>query len=239
MNAAVQTTCPRCLLALRVPAARAHLPAKCPGCAAIMRLRATARQEKRADEDVYSTGRAAWLPAIVVGLVSMFLAGGATAAGWSMLRPSRPAAVSEETPAVPIAAAPGRKAPAAPPKDKAGEALVYERDIQPLVKQYCLRCHSSDKAKGGVKLDRDKDEAAVLKNLGLWEKVGDNLRSGEMPPAGSKKPGAAEMDRLNRWLDDVVFKTDCTKAKDPGRVTIRRLNRTEYPGKPGDAKSWV
>jgi hypothetical protein len=104
----------------------------------------------------------------------------------------------------------------------------YARDVAPLINRYCVRCHGPTKAKGKVRLDRDRDDAAVRKSLPLWEKVGDNLRSGDMPPAGAKKPTATEMDLLNTWLDAVVYKLDCTGPKDPGRVTIRRLNRAEY-----------
>ena len=105
---------------------------------------------------------------------------------------------------------------------------TYSADIAPLMQQYCFRCHSGAKPKGGVALDRDKDDAAVKKNRTVWEKVGDNLRSGDMPPAGAKKPSAAEMEQINRWLDTVVYKSDCTSPQDPGRVTLRRLNRAEY-----------
>ncbi|MFO0926196.1 MAG: DUF1592 domain-containing protein [Gemmataceae bacterium] len=109
-----------------------------------------------------------------------------------------------------------------------GDALTYARDIRPLIDRYCLRCHSAAKPKGDVRLDRDRSDDDVRKHLALWEKVGGNLRSGDMPPANAKKPSAAETEVLNRWLDAVVFKTDCTGPKDPGRVTIRRLNRAEY-----------
>ncbi|MFO0881760.1 MAG: DUF1592 domain-containing protein [Gemmataceae bacterium] len=104
----------------------------------------------------------------------------------------------------------------------------YARDIAPLIEKYCLKCHSAPKPKGGLALDREKSDADVLKKRTAWEKAGDNLRSGDMPPSGSKKPTVEEMELLNRWFDGVVFKTDCTGPKDPGRVTIRRLNRAEY-----------
>jgi hypothetical protein len=113
---------------------------------------------------------------------------------------------------------------AAPPSDSPS----FARDISPLIGKYCLRCHSSAKPKGGMALDRFKDDDAVRRNLAAWEKVGDNLRAGDMPPAGAKKPTAAEMEQINRWLDAAVYRSDCAGPKDPGRVTIRRLNRAEY-----------
>jgi hypothetical protein len=106
--------------------------------------------------------------------------------------------------------------------------LASQRDVAPLIGKYCLRCHSAVKPRGGVRLDRDTDDDAVRKNRALWEKAGDNLRAGDMPPAGAKRPTAAEMDVLLRWFDTVVYKVDCTGPRDPGRVTIRRLNRAEY-----------
>ncbi len=119
-----------------------------------------------------------------------------------------------------LAASPSPRADAAPPS--------YARDVAPLIGKYCLRCHSAVKPRGGVRLDRDRDDDAVRKALRLWEKVGDNLRSGDMPPAGAKKPTPAEMELLDRWLDAVVYKVDCRGERDPGRVTVRRLNRAEY-----------
>src|SRR5262245_43584388 len=101
---------------------------------------------------------------------------------------------------------------AAPPSN----SPHYARDISPLIGKYCFRCHSSTKPKGGMALDRFKDDDAVRKNLAAWEKVGDNLRAGDMPPAGAKKPTALELEQINRWLDAVVYRSDCAGPKDPG-----------------------
>ncbi len=107
-------------------------------------------------------------------------------------------------------------------------APSFAKDIAPLVEKYCLRCHGETKPKGGIVLSRTKTDADIVTQRALWEKVGDNLRSGDMPPAGAKRPTAAELDTLNRWLDAVVYKLDCDGPRDPGRVTLRRLNRVEY-----------
>jgi hypothetical protein len=108
------------------------------------------------------------------------------------------------------------------------EKSTFAAHVAPLVQKYCVRCHGPKKAKAGVRLDRDRDEASALKDRALWEKVADIVRSGDMPPAGAKRPSPAELDSLNAWLDRVVLKVDCSGPRDPGRVTIRRLNRAEY-----------
>ena len=49
-----------------------------------------------------------------------------------------------------------------------------------------------------------------------------------MPPPEKPRPSIAELDAVNAWIDVVVFKFDCNGPRDPGRVTIRRLNKVEY-----------
>jgi hypothetical protein len=104
----------------------------------------------------------------------------------------------------------------------------FAKDVAPLISRYCSRCHGPTKPRGGVTLTTFTDEASVLKKRSVWEQVGDNLRSGDMPPPGRPRPTAKELDTLNAWLDAVIFRTDCTGRQDPGNVTIHRLNRAEY-----------
>jgi mono/diheme cytochrome c family protein len=106
--------------------------------------------------------------------------------------------------------------------------LTFAKDIAALVNRYCGTCHGEKKPKGGVALTVFTDDGSVLKKRSVWEQVADNLRSGEMPPPGKPRPTAAELETINAWLDAVVFQTDCNGRKDPGRVTLRRLNRAEY-----------
>jgi hypothetical protein len=119
----------------------------------------------------------------------------------------------------------GAAAPAAPPAKVTPD---YKKDVTPLVTRYCVQCHSGRRARGGVVLDKFPDEAAVRKGRLTWEKVADALRAGDMPPPNRPRPSAAELDTLNAWLAAVVLKVDCNAQRDPGRVTLRRLNRAEY-----------
>ncbi len=180
------------------------------------------------------------MPALVLAV--FLLAGTAGAAGWSrisaVLVPSSPASaappdtVSTPSPLAPLVVAekkaPAGKGPASTERPAPSASHpTFAKDVAPLVNKYCIRCHSTLKAKGGVALDRDKDDGAVQKNRALWERVADNLRSGEMPPAGARRPSAGEMEVLNAWLDGAL-KVDCNLPRSPGRVTARRLNRAEY-----------
>jgi mono/diheme cytochrome c family protein len=104
----------------------------------------------------------------------------------------------------------------------------FAKDIKPLIQQYCSRCHGERRPRGGVILTAFTDDASVLRKRSVWQAVADNLKSGDMPPPNRPRPNADEIARINAWLDAVVFQMDCNGEKDPGSVTIRRLNRAEY-----------
>ena len=103
----------------------------------------------------------------------------------------------------------------------------FRRDIQPLLKEFCSDCHADGVNKGGVSFDEFKTEAAMLENHELWLKALKNVRAGLMPPPKKSQPGAEQKRQLEQWIKSAVFKTD-PQNPDPGRVTVRRLNRAEY-----------
>ena len=76
-------------------------------------------------------------------------------------------------------------------------------------------------------MDDFKDLAAHLNDQKHWLPVWQNLRSQIMPPWDKNQPNLAERKQLLAWIERDVFKLDSANP-DPGRVTIRRLNRTEY-----------
>ena len=49
-----------------------------------------------------------------------------------------------------------------------------------------------------------------------------------MPPKKKAQPTTAEKEFVIGWIENALTKVDCTAPKDPGRVTLRRLNRAEY-----------
>ena len=117
-----------------------------------------------------------------------------------------------------IAQKPKKALPVAPPS--------FEKDVAPLVGKYCTSCHSSADSPGGVILPKGLTATAALKKQGMWSKVAKNVANLHMPPQGMPAPSKAERARLVAWVDG-AFQEECDLA-DPGRVTIRRLNRSEY-----------
>lgn len=103
----------------------------------------------------------------------------------------------------------------------------YERDVQPILVQFCYDCHGHGKRKGGLALDAFPDETARLADRKAWSAVLDNVRGHVMPPSDEEQPSAAQRVLLERWIETEVLKCDSDRV-DPGHVTWRRLNRTEY-----------
>jgi hypothetical protein len=102
----------------------------------------------------------------------------------------------------------------------------FRKDIQPLLNKYCYDCHGDGTKKGELAFDELKSDDALL-NHDLWWKVLKNLRGGVMPPEKKPRPSAKELRLLEDWVKHEAFGID-SKNPDPGRVTIRRLNRVEY-----------
>ncbi|MCH2063648.1 MAG: DUF1592 domain-containing protein [Roseibacillus sp.] len=114
------------------------------------------------------------------------------------------------------------------------DAEEFEKKIEPLLQDYCYDCHGDGSKKGDISLDRFKDLSSHLENHDLWLRVWKNVRSGLMPPAEEDfQPTSEERRILTSWIEKRVLKLD-PENPDPGRVTIRRLNREEYRNTIGD-----
>jgi mono/diheme cytochrome c family protein len=107
-----------------------------------------------------------------------------------------------------------------------------------LLRRYCSDCHFAGAHEGGLALDELLQRAgggpgsrprgaAGRPDHAAWIAVWKNLRAGTMPPPDETQPSTAERASLGRWLERDVFGLDPARP-DPGRVTVRRLNRAEY-----------
>jgi mono/diheme cytochrome c family protein len=111
--------------------------------------------------------------------------------------------------------------------DEDPRAARYADQIQPILIDHCFRCHADGAKKGNVAFDQFGSEATLLANREFWWSVLKNVRAGVMPPAGKPAPSAEQVRILADWIKSDVFQNNPSDP-DPGRVTIRRLNRVEY-----------
>src|SRR5439155_21270855 len=107
-------------------------------------------------------------------------------------------------------------------------AADYEKEIRPLLKQYCLRCHSTEKHKGDLDLERFTSLSEVRNHPKVWQAVVEQLSLGEMPPKEKPQPAEAQRARLLGWANGLLDDVGLAHAGDPGPVVLRRLSNAEY-----------
>lgn len=106
-------------------------------------------------------------------------------------------------------------------------ARRFHQQVQPVLEAHCYGCHGNGSREGGHAFDEYKSDQELIGDTKRWLAVLKNVRSGVMPPADEERLTADERQRLFDWIERDAFGVDST-APDPGRLTLRRLNRVEY-----------
>ena len=100
-------------------------------------------------------------------------------------------------------------------------------EVETLLANYCYECHGEGSDEGDVELDAYESQEELLADLHIWEGVYNNLEGFIMPPAEEAQPTDEDRAKIIAWIERRVFELD-PENPDPGKVTIRRLNRDEY-----------
>ena len=133
------------------------------------------------------------------------------------------AAIAAQAPVPRPAPVPSHRAgAAAAPAPAPAEAVAASQQV---ITETCIGCHSDRGKAGGLSLQAYA-VAAAGDHLGTTEKMIRKLRTGQMPPAGSRRPDDAVLQRLASTLEAQADARAPETA--PGRRTFQRLNRAEY-----------
>ncbi len=104
----------------------------------------------------------------------------------------------------------------------------FSRAVAPFLSKHCQACHNNKAKAADLSLEFSGPQAA-LADVSLWDEVLLKLRNGQMPPAGLPRPGDAEVRSITQWIEQELDRRAASGARsDPGRVTVRRMNRAEY-----------
>src|SRR4051812_45338457 len=121
--------------------------------------------------------------------------------------------------------------PAAPPpgaKGAGGTDPSYQTDVLPFLKRHCFACHGDGKKKADLSFDKYTDDASLAADRKVWDNVLHMLKAREMPPKERPQPAAAEVEAAAAAIQGIFDRADAAAKPNAGRVTVRRLNRTEY-----------
>ncbi len=105
---------------------------------------------------------------------------------------------------------------------------LFASKVRPLVAEYCLACHSTKQKKGELDLERFVSIDVARGDLKPWQSVVEMLGAGEMPPKSHRQPTADERRWLIAWTQRWLDLEARSRAGDPGRTALRRLNNAEY-----------
>lgn len=103
----------------------------------------------------------------------------------------------------------------------------FNDTIRPMLETHCGDCHWGDSSDADLNLESYNTIDQLLSGRKKWKKVLIRVAAREMPPEDYDPIPDEDHAKLLAWIDQLLTSVDCTTIN-PGRVTIRRLNRTEY-----------
>lgn len=114
---------------------------------------------------------------------------------------------------------------AATPQVQTGTA-VTTADRERMLGQFCSGCHN-DKMKTANMSVQVLHADNIGAHTATWEKILRRVSLGEMPPRGRPRPSKEQIADFTHWLEASLDKMG-EENPNPGRATLRRLNRAEY-----------
>jgi len=121
------------------------------------------------------------------------------------------------------------------------EKVDFVRDVQPLLKRHCFKCHAGDKREGGFRLDvrsaafAGGDEGIAIRkgesgNSSLITRVSGEDPDVVMPPEGDRLT-PAEVDVLKQWVDQGSIWPDSAAGENvrPDHWSYQPILRPEIP----------
>ncbi len=103
----------------------------------------------------------------------------------------------------------------------------FVAEIEPILADHCFECHGDGSDEGDFVMDEYESFDQHFADQQHWLRIWENLQAEVMPPAKKARLPEEERAKLVAWIQRGVFNLDFEKP-DPGKVTIRRLNRVEY-----------
>jgi mono/diheme cytochrome c family protein len=97
-----------------------------------------------------------------------------------------------------------------------------------LLQEHCVKCHGPEKHSGNFRVDDLSFEITSIETAEKWQKVLNQMNSGEMPPEDEQQPPTAAKTDFLDDLANVMVAARRSLNDQHGVITMRRLNRREY-----------
>ncbi len=110
----------------------------------------------------------------------------------------------------------------------ADEAASYEKQVAPLLEEFCVKCHGPRKQKNNMRVDTLDRDFISGRDTETWHDMLDALNRGEMPPDDETQPTQRQRQALVDWITAKTAHAAKLKRSTGGRGVLRRLTRYEY-----------
>jgi mono/diheme cytochrome c family protein len=107
-----------------------------------------------------------------------------------------------------------------------GRSVLSLDDLSAVVARNCVQCHNDRMSTGNLSL-QGYDVASAYESWETTEKIIKKLRAGQMPPAGTRRPGGDTLLVLASTLETLVDGAGPSTLR-PGTRGFQRLNLAEY-----------
>ncbi len=105
---------------------------------------------------------------------------------------------------------------------------VFRKEIEPVLKKTCFRCHGPEKQKGNLRIDTLNPDLLHGDDVDWWLEVAAVLSNGEMPPAKAAKLADRDRSKLIEWLSSEIQVASAVRRAAGGHSSFRRMTRYEY-----------
>lgn len=110
----------------------------------------------------------------------------------------------------------------------ADEQDAFEGRVAPLLRTYCIDCHSGERPAGQRSLEHMDGSIADSNSLLELQEVLDQLNLDAMPPAEAEQPPPALQQQAIEWLTSRIATYHASQSARDGETVLRRLNAREY-----------
>jgi len=105
---------------------------------------------------------------------------------------------------------------------------VFRKEIEPVLKKACVRCHGPKKQEGNIRIDTLDPNLLHGDDVDWWIEVAAVISNGEMPPADTAKLGDKDRSKVVEWLTSEIQVASQVRRAEGGHSSFRRMTSYEY-----------
>jgi len=102
---------------------------------------------------------------------------------------------------------------------------AFTRQVQPFLRQHCIRCHNGEDMVSGVRVDH-LDASVEDRWLKLWEGIRRQVVGQQMPPKDEPQPTETERQAMDTWIQQALLLARSRPT--PKNGSLRRLTVAQY-----------